>query len=641
MGYIILNTTLARGGLVTVRILSLLLVVLGDAAVLAQDPLPPPTPQAQAGAETTVREVFKEEFAKRSPKDRQALARRLLEQGRQATDDPPVVFVLLKMSREMAIEIEDLEGALEAARETAKQFKVKHAEITHETLDAFVKRSKETGPLSSAATAYLRCSDEEARREDFGAAVADAKQAVLAARKAKDTSLVAAATSRLASHEELQREFQKVQKASQALADGSATPGDKLAVGRFQSFVKGDWKLGLLLLADGADEELKTLAALDLTNPADPKGQTPVGDAWMSFAEKQSREAHKVACQIRAKHWYTQALPLSTGLARIQLEKKLLKGANSFKAVVWNSHNGRYRDRGTLEFALSLVDAHGAVLWERQQIALAWKPDGPSNVEVFLQCASRPQKVVVEITKAQGSSAALAEVELFNESGNLLRGASVTTGVREAVDSKQLTDGITYELADGSGDWYSDSKTARVEIAISAVPSVAKEFRPAGANDPKAATPPGLFPGLLVQEYPRVPEQEKPGFVPLEKLGLPAGEPYVVSSLNPWTKTGKDRNAVARGFLKISVAGEYSFNSRSFYDRDQLLIGGKEVCGYRDGEETIKKIRLQPGLVPIISVGWFSDGRDTVNIRWMAPGDRELTTIPESLLFHQPLPERK
>lgn len=152
-----------------------------------------------------------------------------------------------------------------------------------------------------------------------------------------------------------------------------------------------------------------------------------------------------------------------------------------------------------------------------------------------------------------------------------------------------------------------------------------------------ASLKPLLTPGLVVTEYPRHASQadDKEGFfVPLDQLGEPVGEKYVVESVTPW-KWDTERNAVARGFLEIEADGDYRFTTSSFYDRNLLMIDGKVVCAMRDGDQTVATVPLKKGRVSILSAGFVGGrGASGIQVRWQAPGQRELSAIPARLLKH-------
>ncbi len=152
---------------------------------------------------------------------------------------------------------------------------------------------------------------------------------------------------------------------------------------------------------------------------------------------------------------------------------------------------------------------------------------------------------------------------------------------------------------------------------------------PAAGGNPKANS--GLAPGLVMLEYARDKSQEKPAYVDPDHLGKPVSAPQVVTTLD-W-KYDEKHNAVASGYLRIDKAGDYVFNSNSFYDRNALYVNGKLVCPYRDGETKTATIALEAGYVPIQSVG-STDARGTVRVKWTRPGDRGLSDVPAEVLFH-------
>jgi len=153
----------------------------------------------------------------------------------------------------------------------------------------------------------------------------------------------------------------------------------------------------------------------------------------------------------------------------------------------------------------------------------------------------------------------------------------------------------------------------------------------------RAAIDLALAPGLIVTGYPRhtLQANDKEGFnVPLEQLGKPIGEKFIVESLAPWTWE-PERNAVASGMLEIKADGDYSFTTNSFYDRNLLMIQGEVVCAFRDGTEAVTTIPLTKGRVTILSAGFVGGrGESGITIRWKPPGQTELSPIPPRLLSH-------
>ena len=144
--------------------------------------------------------------------------------------------------------------------------------------------------------------------------------------------------------------------------------------------------------------------------------------------------------------------------------------------------------------------------------------------------------------------------------------------------------------------------------------------------------------GLEVTEYPRHGKQTGLDKVFLEskEFGDPIGSAYLVKSLTGW-KHETERNAIAKGYLRIEKAGEYSFVTDSFYDRNLLKLDGKVLCKFSDGASAITTVTLKKGLIPIESVGYV-DGRggtQGIRVRWKTPDQRELSDIPPEHLLHQ------
>jgi hypothetical protein len=149
--------------------------------------------------------------------------------------------------------------------------------------------------------------------------------------------------------------------------------------------------------------------------------------------------------------------------------------------------------------------------------------------------------------------------------------------------------------------------------------------------------PKGLRAGLTVLEYSLTDAQLK-AQKPLEKapcavtaLGEPLGPSKQIPSLEKW-ENKTDRNAVARGFLKITAAGEYSFKTHNYFAQCQLVIGGKEVNKFKE-DNVPSVIRLQPGFHAILCSAWGPGNGEATVVQWLLPGSREWAPIPPELLF--------
>jgi hypothetical protein len=142
--------------------------------------------------------------------------------------------------------------------------------------------------------------------------------------------------------------------------------------------------------------------------------------------------------------------------------------------------------------------------------------------------------------------------------------------------------------------------------------------------------------GLLITRYPKHPSQtdgdKRGGYVPYTELGKPLAAPKTVHTISVWSKA-KTENAVVAGFINIAQAGVYGFRTTSGWDRNELLIDGKIVCKFKDGENKEETAELRAGLLPIVSVGYYLE-TDVVHVQWKPPGASEFSDIPPSLFSH-------
>lgn len=113
-----------------------------------------------------------------------------------------------------------------------------------------------------------------------------------------------------------------------ALAELRADPKNAAAnstVGRYVTFIKGDWENGLPLLAMGDNDRLAQMAKADIaTHGSSSEQMMTTADAWWDLADSTSNELFKNACRERAAYWYelaSQTMPES--LAKLHANSRL------------------------------------------------------------------------------------------------------------------------------------------------------------------------------------------------------------------------------------------------------------------------------------------------------------------------------
>lgn len=154
---------------------------------------------------------------------------------------------------------------------------------------------------------------------------------------------------------------------------------------------------------------------------------------------------------------------------------------------------------------------------------------------------------------------------------------------------------------------------------------------------PAPAAPKKVVPGLLVMEFPRLKSQDTaPGVRPdLSELSVPVGQISVTNSLQPWKYT-PSRNAMAIGWLKVDVAGDYTFQATSFDNYHAMFLDGKPVCCSREGDrKTTQTVKLAQGMTPITLIGTIFN-RGAVSVEWQPPGQAAMSEIPPDRLFCDP-----
>lgn len=301
--------------LLAVAVLSLLPAPVQDSRI------PPPDAAAQKNAERLIRDVFKDEYARRDAPARRALALKLLKQAAETADDPPARYVLLSEARDLAADGGDVRTALAAAQQQAKIFAVDPVATKKAALDR-TRKTALVDDFSFIAEAYLQIAEELLAAEDFDGAQAALKEAEQAAVKSKNLPLLTRVRTRNKDAAALRTGSARLAEARKKLEAAPGDPDASGVVGRHLCFLKGDWTKGLPLLAAGADEALKTLAQKDLANPADAAAQISLGDQWWELAEKEDAAAVAFVGG-RAALWYDRALAQTAGLSRAKVEKRL------------------------------------------------------------------------------------------------------------------------------------------------------------------------------------------------------------------------------------------------------------------------------------------------------------------------------
>jgi hypothetical protein len=283
--------------------------------------LPEPAAAAQQEVAKRIRDLYKEEYARRTPADLQALAQKLLKEGRATTDDADARYVLLREAKDLAAQAADTPTALAAVDLLARLYTVDATALRAAALVALERAVRTPETAGTLAEARLALVGEALAEDQVDAAAAHAAKAETAARAALDPALLARAQARAREIVEIKRELPLARAAEKTLEQKPDDPAAALAAGRWWGLVKGDWAKALPLLAKGSDAGLRAAAEKDLAKPASPAEQIAAADLWWDLAEKASGSA-KAALTARALDGYRQAWPAVTALARARLRDR-------------------------------------------------------------------------------------------------------------------------------------------------------------------------------------------------------------------------------------------------------------------------------------------------------------------------------
>ena len=287
------------------------------------EPAPIPEAAAQKDAEKLIKDLFKDEYAAKSPADRVTLAKKLAEQAEASKEDAGLRYVLLRESISVAAGVCDVRLALKSTERMAKLFKTDAVLLKSETLQSLTKSARTTDEASQISAAWLKLSKEATEVDDFAGADKAVSAAVAQARKANNTLLANRSAARSKEVADLKAKFDKIKKMKETLAASPEDPAANFEVGQYECFSKSNWAVGLAYLAKGSDAALKDLASRDLAGPTTPPEQAAIGDGWWDLGEKKTPARDEA--RHRAAFWYEKAIAKLTGLALTKTDKRLFE----------------------------------------------------------------------------------------------------------------------------------------------------------------------------------------------------------------------------------------------------------------------------------------------------------------------------
>lgn len=404
--------------------ISLPVAVAGETVV---EKLPIPNEAARNEALALVRDVYHDDFSGAKSLLRKAeLAKKLLQEGIATKDSPAGKYALLLEARSLAVEANSGATALAAIDELAASFVIDALSMQVEVLQALAKldaNSKEI-PLvidSARRLSPMAIADD---RSDIAESLLSA--GLTAAKKSKNLAAAREFTVKIKEAQELQKEFEKVSEALTTLDDDPTDEKANRVVGRYRCLQKGEWTIGLPMLALADDKDLRRAAEADVACPETTEDQIAVGDLWWALAEKES-EPYRTRVKARSGYWYEQGLPNLTGLTKARIEKQL-KSIGALRAegrVPANQTPPASGGAGNVVYLSDLVEASVEVLQYQGKAAIS---KGIVNAEhKILLGGKESPKAIIAHPKPNGRSKLV-----YDLSGKSFKHFEAVVGVDEA-----------------------------------------------------------------------------------------------------------------------------------------------------------------------------------------------------------------
>jgi len=266
----------------------------------------------------TLRERYKDEYARKTGSDALATARKLL--ALEIPEDPAANYQRLLDARDYAAAGGDAALALSAVDRLSEFFLIDALSLRTDGLAACNSRTTTEG-ATAIATAAFPLIDEQIQTDRYDLAVKLLKKAKEVADQLKNDEMKASHASRDKLVKLLKPEFDSISAQVKTLAEKPDDKASNSAMGRFLCLVKEDWERGLPMLAKGTDGLLRTTAEKELSG--DPLAQKEIVDGWIRLADGELKSIKKENLAEHARQRFNQAEASLLPTDRTALAKKL------------------------------------------------------------------------------------------------------------------------------------------------------------------------------------------------------------------------------------------------------------------------------------------------------------------------------
>lgn len=284
------------------------------------DRLPLPDKQSQALADASIRNLYKDEFAKHEATDRVALADKLIQVASESQSDAAGQFALLKEAQALATQAADAMTTLRAVEALTLAFDLDRLPTELAALQQVAPNAKTQQALRGLVDASLRLCDEAIDADQFDLAARSITIASTAAEKSRDKDFIARARHSSANLELDRQEHVKVEEAIKRLQTSPGDPESSTIVGRFLCLKRDDWEKGVPCLARASDSDLQSIGKHELAAHMTAEEMADLADEWWQWA---GGSDHDKRGRVRAGYWYGRALPELIGLRKSLAEKRV------------------------------------------------------------------------------------------------------------------------------------------------------------------------------------------------------------------------------------------------------------------------------------------------------------------------------
>jgi len=284
--------------------------------------LPVPDEAAQGRAAKLIAEIYKPAYdSDKTPQQKDALAKKLLQDGKETSGDPAGRFVLLRTAREVAAKAADWKTAFEAADELGRDYEVDVLDMKTSILTTVAANSQHPFQFKALLDVIGVVLDDAvvSKRFDLSQRLADLGASTV--KNSLGPVVTTVPEKRQAVTETVAAAYADGAIAFATLQKNPEDPQANSTAGKLLCIVRNRWDLGLPMLTLGSDEQLKALAGRDLKPPSSTDEEVAMADDWWDFSEKEIGLLHDAA-KKRAAHWYRLALSDVKGLKKAAIEKR-------------------------------------------------------------------------------------------------------------------------------------------------------------------------------------------------------------------------------------------------------------------------------------------------------------------------------